>query len=273
MSERQHILIVEDDDQVGKLLEMYLEGEGFDVFRAHDGEGMRRLMAEQPIDLVLMDLMLPGEDGLRLTRHLRENYTCGIIILTGKGSTVDRIIGLEVGADDYVAKPFDERELLARIRSVLSRLQGRGAAQGANSAGIGSSEGGGSEERACLYFSGWCLDMDARQLTDPQGQNVELTGSEYNLLVELASKAGRVLSRDHLMSSVHQRDWEPYDRSIDVLVTRLRRKLEGDTRHPTIIKTVRGAGYVFSARVQRQAPTPGSEPDALPSDADDETGA
>lgn len=248
MSEEQrHILIVEDEIHTRKLLCLYLDAQGFTTSTAENGDEMRQKLAENTIDLVLMDLVLPGEDGLVLTRHIREKYQAGIIILTSKSDTVDRIVGLEIGADDYVTKPFDERELLARIRSVLSRLNRSG---GETSAG-GPDPHSALPGRNIVRFENWLFDLGARRLMTAEGTITELTSSEYNLLAEFVANPGIVLSRDQLSNTIHNRDWEPLDRSIDVLVTRLRRKLEGDTRHPTIIKTVRGSGYVFSAEITR----------------------
>lgn len=237
MSETVHILVVEDDAFVQKALRMYLEGEGYRISTVDNGGDMHALMAKDPAALAIMDLKLPKDDGFELTRQLREKYAIGIIILTSKDDTVDRVVGLEIGADDYVTKPWEERELLARIRSVLRRVKERRVAESSMRVG---------EQRAVL-FNGWRLNLDSRELKNPDGAMVELTSGEFSLLNEFIEKAGRVLSRDHLLSAIYDRDWEPFDRSIDVLVTRLRRKIEQDSRHPEIIKTVRGTGYMFAA--------------------------
>lgn len=244
MSGKEHILVVEDDPFVQKSVKAYLAKEGYRVSLAKDGEEMRRLVARDPVDLVIMDLKLPGEDGLQLTRFLKENYSVGIIMLTAKTEIVDRVVGLEIGADDYVIKPWDERELLARIHSVLRRTKSA-PAEGPLRAGAGGTA------HAVVRFEGWEFNLDARRLTSATGEAQPLTTGEYNLLAEFVGNPGRVLSRDHLLGAVYSRDWEPFDRSIDVLVTRLRRKIEKDPKQPEMIKTVRGGGYVFAAPVVR----------------------
>jgi DNA-binding response OmpR family regulator len=234
-TDQPRILTVDDDPRICRLIARYLEREGFEVRAATNGEEMRARMAEAPVDLIIMDLLLPGEDGLSLTRELRRESNVAIIILTGKGETVDRIVGLEVGADDYLGKPFDERELLARVRSVLRR-----SAAGAPR----------TDDRAGLAFEGWQLDLDAHELTAPDGDRVVLTTAEFRLLSGLAQNAKRVLNRDQLLDLVAAREWDPYDRSIDVLIGKLRRKLEEDPKRPTLIKTVRGVGYMFACDVE-----------------------
>ncbi|MBO6950129.1 MAG: response regulator transcription factor [Rhodospirillales bacterium] len=240
MAESAHILVVEDDAFVQKALRLYLEGEGYRITTCDNGTDMHALMEKDPADLAIMDLKLPNDDGFDLTKQLRDKYSVGIIILTSKDDAIDRVVGLEIGADDYVTKPWDERELLARIRSVMRRVNERKSA----------AKGSDSEQRV-VTFSGWFLNLDSRELKDPDGKKVELTSGEFSLLNEFIEKAGRVLSRDHLLSAIYSRDWEPFDRSIDVLVTRLRRKVEADSRHPEIIKTVRGTGYMFAAAIKR----------------------
>ena len=206
---------------------------------AGGGEEMRRAMAEETPDLVIVDLVMPGEDGLSLTRHVRENYTCGIIILTGKGEPVDRIVGLEMGADDYIGKPFELRELLARVRSVLRRLPAvRETARGA--AALAS-------DTVC--FAGWALDIRARRLVSPDGAEVHLTNAEFNLLEIFVNSPNRVLDRDRLLDAVGGRDWQPYDRSVDLHISHLRKKIEPDPKKPTLIQTMRGAGYIFTPDV------------------------
>ena len=241
MADSAHILVVEDDAFVQKALRLYLEGEGYRITTCDNGNDMHALMAKDPADLAIMDLKLPNDDGFELTKQLREKYAVGIIILTSKDDAIDRVVGLEIGADDYVTKPWDERELLARIRSVMRRVTERRDAALA---------GGDSGQRS-VNFNGWTLNLDSRELKNPDGAKVELTSGEFSLLNEFIEKAGRVLSRDHLLGAIYSRDWEPFDRSIDVLVTRLRRKVEADSRHPEIIKTVRGTGYMFAAAVKR----------------------
>lgn len=234
-----HILVIEDDPFVQKAVRVYLEGEGYRVSTVDNGADMHKVMEKDHADLAIMDLKLPKDDGFELTRQLRDKYSLGIIILTSKDDTVDRVVGLEVGADDYVTKPWEERELLARIRSVMRRVKER--TQVSTSALMG--------EQRIVVFSNWKLNLDSRELRDPEGKKVELTSGEFNLLNEFIEKAGRVLSRDHLLSAIYNREWEPFDRSIDVLVTRLRRKVEADSRHPEIIKTVRGTGYMFASAI------------------------
>jgi two-component system OmpR family response regulator len=241
MAER--LLVVDDEEDIRELLGDYLSSYGFDVTTVADGAQMRAALQAQPYDLVLLDLGLPGEDGLTLARELRANSGLGIIIVTGRGQAVDRIIGLEVGADDYVAKPFELRELVARIRSVLRRLKAAGgpAPQAAATAAAAA------EER--LAFDGWQIDLAARSLCRPDGEVVPLTTGEFDLLAVFARHPNRVLSRDELMDNLHNREAGPYDRSIDVQVGRLRRKIERDPARPEMIKAVRGAGYVFTPRV------------------------
>ncbi len=241
MAESAHILVVEDDAFVQKALRLYLEGEGYRISACDNGEDMHAMMAKDPADLAIMDLKLPDDDGFELTRQLREKYSVGIIILTSKDDSVDRVVGLEIGADDYVTKPWDERELLARIRSVMRRVVDRQNALAQGTDG----------DQRVVAFNGWVLNLDSRELKNPDGAKVELTSGEFSLLNEFIEKAGRVLSRDHLLSAIYSRDWEPFDRSIDVLVTRLRRKVEADSRHPEIIKTVRGTGYMFAAAIKK----------------------
>jgi len=227
-------LVVEDDRFVRELVEIYLSSEGYRVSAVADGEAMRKALKNNPADLVIMDLKLPGEDGLTLTRYLRANHSLGIVILTTRNDAVDRVVGLDCGADDYVTKPFDQRELLARIRSVLRRT----AATPVRPVSTASNGGG-------VAFAGFRLDLTDNLVVSPSGERIELTSNEARLLAHLARNAGKVLSRDMLMDLVLQRSRDPLDRSIDILVTRIRRKIEHDPRHPSLIKTVRGAGYVL----------------------------
>ncbi len=237
MSDNGHILVVDDQQEIRDVVQEYLTGEGFRVSTAHDGAGMRRVLSQAPADLVILDLMLPGEDGLTLARALRSQSGIGIIILTGRGETVDRIIGLEMGADDYLPKPFHLRELLARVKSVLRRVQSR----------IG--ESGPQPARSRARFAGWSLDLSSRELTSPAGEEVRLTTGEFDLLAAFVGNANQVLSRDRLLDLARNREAGPFDRTIDVQVGRLRRKLEDDPQNPTLIKTVRGSGYIFTPAV------------------------
>jgi len=237
MSDNGHILIVDDQREICDLVQEYLSGEGYRVSIAHDGAGMRRVMAQSPVDLVILDLMLPGEDGLTLARSLRQESSIGIIILTGRGETVDRIIGLEMGADDYLPKPFHLRELLARVKSVLRRASNRTTEQQAPS-------------RLRARFAGWNLDLSSRELWSPAGTEVRLTTGEFDLLAAFVNNANQVLTRDRLLDLARNREAGPFDRTIDVQVGRLRRKLEDDPQRPTMIKTVRGSGYIFTPPVE-----------------------
>jgi len=237
----QSILIVDDDPRICRLVTRYLKGEGYDVESAGDGDEMRAAMSRGKIDLVIMDLLLPGQDGLSLTAELRAKSNVGIIMLTGKGETVDRIVGLEVGADDYLAKPFDTRELLARVRSVLRRT-----------GSLAEAPAQPDDAHTVLRFGNWSLDLDAHELMSTDGERVALTTAEFRLLSGLAQNAKRVLNRDQLLDLVADREWAPFDRSIDVLVGKLRRKIEEDPKNPLTIKTVRGIGYMFAIAVERR---------------------
>lgn len=241
MNESGHILVVDDQQEICDLVREYLTDEGFRVSTANDGAGLREEMARGSVDLVILDLVLRGEDGLQLARELRSQSDIGIIMLTGRGETVDRIIGLEMGADDYLSKPFHLRELLARVRSVLRR--------GATRGGAGERPGGG---RARARFSGWTLDLASRELMSPAGEEVRLTTGEFELLAAFVNNANQVLSRDRLLDLSRHREAGPFDRTIDVQVGRLRRKLEDDPKNPTVIKTVRGGGYMFTPSVETE---------------------
>lgn len=239
MTAQQHILVVDDEARIRTMLRRYLEGEGFKVSEAADGTAMRRVIEGEAVDLVLLDLMMPGEDGLSLARYIRQRGQTPIIMLTGKGELIDRVAGLEAGADDYVGKPFHLREILARIRTVLRRAQ----APAAPAATEPSPD--------ILRFQGWQLDMLRRELRRPDGVMVPLTSGEFELLRVFATHANHVLNRDQLMELVKGREWEAYDRAIDTQIVRLRKKIETDPANPGLIKTVRGAGYVFAASVTR----------------------
>jgi two-component system OmpR family response regulator len=236
MSDNGHILVVDDQKEICDVVQEYLTGEGYRVSTANDGNGMRRVLGQHHIDLVILDLMLPGEDGLTLARSLRSESGIGIIILTGRGETVDRIIGLEMGADDYLPKPFHLRELLARVKSVLRRVQSR----------VGEP---GQPVRTNARFAGWSLDLSSRELLSPAGQQVRLTTGEFDLLAAFVNNPNQVLSRDRLLDLARNREAGPFDRTIDVQVGRLRRKLEDDPQNPSLIKTVRGSGYIFTPTV------------------------
>src|SRR3954468_17948 len=237
MTENGHILIVDDQQEICDVVQEYLTGEGYRVSAAHDGAGMRRVLTQGYVDLVILDLMLPGEDGLTLARSLRSESGIGIIILTGRGETVDRIIGLEMGADDYLPKPFHLRELLARVKAVLRRAHDR-TAETSHSA------------RSRVRFAGWNLDLSSRELLSPSGEEIRLTTGEFDLLSAFVNNANQVLSRDRLLDLARNREAGPFDRTIDVQVGRLRRKLEDDPQNPSLIKTVRGSGYIFTPSVE-----------------------
>lgn len=237
MSDNGHILVVDDQREICEMVDDYLSGEGYRVSTAHDGAEMRRALAQSRVDLVILDLMLPGEDGLSLARSLREESDVGIIILTGRGETVDRIIGLEMGADDYLPKPFHLRELLARVKSVLRRVSSRTADRA-------------PAPRSKARFAGWKLDLSSRELYSPTGKEVRLTTGEFDLLAAFVNNANQVLTRDQLLDLARNREAGPFDRTIDVQVGRLRRKLEDDPQRPSIIKTVRGSGYIFTPAIE-----------------------
>lgn len=239
-TERQnHILIVDDDREIRELLQTYLQTHGYRVCVAEDGRAMWKQLQQAHIDLVVLDLMMPGEDGLSLCRKLRHESSIAIIMLTALGEETDRIIGLEMGADDYLAKPFNPRELLARIKSILRRL------------GTGSITEPDDSNTGILKFGHWQLDTVTRQLTDENGMAISLSGGEYRLLRIFLDKPNRTLSRDYLLDLISGKDALPYDRSIDVQVGRLRRRLGDDAREAQMIKTVRGAGYVFTSKVEK----------------------
>lgn len=232
-----HILVVDDDPKVRTLLRRCLEGEGFVVSDAKDGAELQSCLQRQQISLITLDLNLGNENGLDLARDIRKQRNIPIIMLTGKGDAIDRVVGLEVGADDYLAKPFELRELVARIRAVLRRVTPTepAAATGQRYA-----------------FEGWVLDISRRSLKRNSGDDQDLTTSEFNLLEAFVKRPHRVLSRDDIMDLLKGHDWSPLDRSIDNLVARLRKKVEKDPDRPALIKTVRGAGYTFTADVERQ---------------------
>ena len=235
MSSALHIAILDDEVDITLLLANYLQSHGYRVTQVHDGRSLMALMSADPPALVLLDLGLPGEDGFSIARRLREHWRCGLVIVTGRGDAVDKVVGLEVGADDYVTKPFDLRELLARIKAVLRRMAPGDAPDAPTVAA----------PRSKLRFAGFELDTAARCLTGQQGQDVALTTGEFDLLCAFAQRPGRVLSRDFLLEQTRGRGAGPFDRTIDVQVGRLRKKLEADAEDPQIIKSVRGAGYIL----------------------------
>lgn len=250
MTTAAHIAVLDDETDITQLLANYLQSQGFRVTQLHNGRALMSLMAADPPALVLLDLGLPGEDGFSIARQLREHWRCGLVIVTGRGDAVDKVVGLEVGADDYVTKPFDLRELLARIKAVLRRVMPVEAPAATavptpspQASVTASTQAMPPRER--MQFAGWTLDTAARSLHDPQGHPVALTTGEYDLLCAFARHAGRVLSRDFLLEQTRGREAGPFDRTIDVQVGRLRKKLETNADDPQIIKSVRGAGYIL----------------------------
>ena len=237
MEERLRLLVVDDDPSIRSLLCDYLSGHGYHVAQAADGAQMREEIERELPDAVLLDVRLPGEDGLVLARYLRERYDIGVIMVTASGDVVDRVVGLEVGADDYIAKPFDLRELLARIKSVLRRVQAKSPSPAAAEAP--------AQAHRCRV--GRCeVDLDSHRMFEVDGPEVTITAMEYELLAAFIANPNRVLSRDQLLMKTRNREWEPFDRSIDIRIGRLRRKVEPDPAgEPRVIRTVRNAGYMF----------------------------
>jgi two-component system OmpR family response regulator len=245
------IIVVDDDAEIRDVIKEYLTDEGFDVREAEDGASLFARIAEKTPQLVLLDLRLPEEDGLSLARTLRERYPdIGIVIISGKEDLVDRVAGLEVGADDYIVKPFHMREVLARMRSVLRRREGGEKSQGREAEPENRQPVNNGLTQADLYqFSGWALSCAERTLTFEDGTEVELTNGEFDLLVAFASHPKRALSRDQLLDLSRNGSSDAFDRSVDVQVGRLRRKIEQDHRRPALIKTVRNVGYIFQVDV------------------------
>ncbi|MGA0597509.1 response regulator [Enterovirga sp. CN4-39] len=235
----KHVVVVDDDAVMRDLIGDYLVRHAFKVSRAADGAAMARVVTHLPPDLIILDLQLGTDDGLELMRSMSTKVEAPVIIITGnRGEEADKVVGLELGADDYITKPFSLRELLARVRAVLRRAEGAGAAARRKS------------DRSTYRFGGWELSMKARRLTSPQGEVIRLTAAEFNLLSAFLRSPQHVLSREQLLNASRVHDDEVYDRSIDVLILRLRRKLERDPRQPTLIRTERGMGYVLSTRVE-----------------------
>jgi len=237
MDPQPHILIVDDDREIRELLSKFLERQGLRVSAARDAREARRLWPLGRYHLVVLDLRLPGESGLDLAKWLRQQGEVPIVMLTAMGEETDRIVGLELGADDYVSKPFNPRELLARIRAVLRRANA-------------NTDIAKQPPTKAIRFAGWTLETGRRRLLNPDGAEVALTGGEYELLQVLVERPNRVLTRDMLMDLLRGRQAGPFDRAIDVAVSRLRRKLEDDGRNPNLIKTVRGGGYVLATTVE-----------------------
>ncbi|WP_211299378.1 winged helix-turn-helix domain-containing protein [Pukyongiella litopenaei] len=229
-------MVVDDDRGICTFLKRFLGDEGFVVKTADEGRKMRRALADDAFNLILLDLGFPrGEDGVTLARQLRVQYDYPLIIISGKNTTIDKVVCLELGADDYVTKPFEPRELLARMRTVMRRYSGR--------VDPGPSR---DQQDAFLSFAGWKLDLDRYHLNAPTGQRIRLTGREFEVLRALVQRRGRVLTREQILDIVANRSWSPYDRSVDVLIGKLRRKLGDQASNAQLIKTVRGVGYVFA---------------------------
>lgn len=233
------ILIVEDDVASRSLLSSYLSKEGYKITEVDQADDLCERVRQEQIDLVLLDINLPGKDGLTLTRELRSVSSVGIILVTSKGDEIDRIVGLELGADDYVTKPFNPRELLVRAKNLLWRVKDSQVARS-------------SENLSSLQwqFEGWTLDSSKRLLTSPSGITERLPEGEFKLLSSLLNAPGAILSRDQLMDAIHDREWTPNDRSVDVMVGRLRRKLDDNPADPHLILTAHGAGYMFAGNVK-----------------------
>ena len=229
-----HILIVEDDAVTRARIAAYFETENYRVSQSEDGEGVNRLIAESTIDVVLLDINLPGKDGLQLARELSEKTDVGIILVSARNDEIDKIVGLEIGADDYVTKPFNPRELLARVKNLIRRKQ---------------SDQTRHQKQRSKSFSGWTLDLPRRCLTSDTQNNLPLTRGEFELLVTFLEHPGKTLHREWLMEKVTHRVWSPNERTIDVLVLRLRNKIEQDSHAPQIILTVHGEGYLFASEV------------------------
>lgn len=237
-----NILIVDDEAEVRTLLREYFELEGYRVSEARDGIELRSHLDKHPVTLITLDVNLPGQDGFALAREIRATRNVPIVMISGKHDPIDRVIGLELGADDYITKPFNLREVLARVRAVLRRYQPEDHTPSAMT-------GQRKDER--YAFDGFALSIQRRELTDSSGRVIELTTAEFNLLELLVTRPSRVMSRDNIMDHLKGHEWSPFDRSIDTLIARLRKKIEGDTEHPRLIKTVRGVGYVFAADVEK----------------------
>ncbi len=231
-SQTHHIVVVDDDDVTRAKLSGYMEAAGHRVSEAANGPDMRTILERDPADLILLDINLPGEDGLDITRQLRARSSIGIILVTGRTDDVDRIIGLEIGADDYITKPFNSRELIARVKTLLRRIV-RGSLQ----------------DLPVKRFAGHLFDLRTRRLQTVNGSTIPLTRAEFELLSAFVARPGVVLSRDHLLNQITHRTWDPNDRTIDVLVRRLRRKLEADPKLPEIIVTVHCEGYIFAVEI------------------------
>ncbi len=237
-SHQPAILIVEDETASLNLLASYFEAENYTVYKAADSDAAEAILSAKVVDVVLLDIRIPGKDGLALTREIRSNSNTGIILVTQRKDDIDKIVGLEMGADDYVTKPYNPRELLVRVKNLLIRLK---SASTLDTAVIKDSKE--------VKFGGWTMQLGRRQLVSDDGQTEQLTEGEFKLLSTLIRNAGSVLNRDQIMNRMDRRDWFPTDRTIDVLIARVRKKLGDDRTHPKYIDTARGTGYIFVAEV------------------------
>lgn len=253
MGETKHILIVEDDPVVADVVAACLEDAEFETTITSSGQAALNIVSDSHIDLCVVDLGLPDMDGLSLTREIKSRSNIGIIILSGRGETTERIIGLEVGADDYLGKPFEPRELLARVRSIIRRTLPSGAVSDGLDTQINSSDA--TSDETAFVFDGWKVDPTSLEIIGPDGMQPQLSNSEFNLLQAFIEHPNRVLSRDQLLDLMHGHDNSSpaFDRSIDVQITRLRKKIESNPKSPKFIKTVRNRGYMFTAKVTRHA--------------------
>lgn len=239
MQANGNILIVDDDPKITQLMGKFLTAYGYQVTVASCGDEMFKFFKQKLFDLIILDIMLPGDDGFDLCRKLRQESAVPVIMLTAAGEDTERILGLELGADDYLTKPFNPHELLARIKAILRR------------SGDGGQGGELAHPATKLVFNNWILDKLLRRLVSPEGVDVAMTDGEYRLLEALAERPNQVLSRDALLEITQNRQAGPFDRSIDVRISRLRQKIESDPKQPTVIKTVRGGGYIFAAKVEK----------------------
>jgi len=237
MTEQRRIIVVDDEVDLREMVGEYLANHGYAVRLAGDGTSLRALLVESPADLIILDVNMPGEDGLAITRHLRSTSDVLIVMLTAADEVIDRVVGLEIGADDYITKPFDLRELRARVGSALRRAA---LARTPNAPAEAAADASDS-----VRFGNTILDLGSRRLRHDDGTELKLTAMEFDLLLAFARHPNRVLSRDQLLELAHNRGWEPFDRSIDIRITRIRRKIEADPTKPQTIKTVRGGGYMF----------------------------
>jgi DNA-binding response OmpR family regulator len=237
MTAPARILVIDDDPQMLKLVSRCLERASFIVDTVAEGGGVPDLIKENNYDLAIVDLVLPDSDGLEITRHIKNESGIGVIILSGIGETTEKVVGLEMGADDYIVKPFEPRELLARVRSVLRRTAEPAAPV--------------KSENLRLSFDDWVIDISGRSLVSPEGNDISLTSGEFDLLAALIQSPGRVLGRDHIMDHIYGNNAPAFDRSIDVRIGRLRKKIEKDAKAPVYIKTVRNVGYMFASQVTR----------------------